>query len=92
MPSSNYRKFYTCPNKGLLDPKCGNPDGYITKDGSWAAVPILGSKTKLQIIHNGEFPHIARNYDAAVSYIKKQVAKERKYERSKLNRAEGNEV
>ena len=77
MPSSDYRKFYTCPNKGLLDPKCGSPEGYITKDGSWAAVPIIGSK-KLQIIHNGTFPHVARNYESAKAYILREIKKERK--------------
>ncbi len=90
MPSSDYRKFYNCPNRGILDPKKGQPEGYITKDGSWAAVPILGSTTKLQIIHNGTFPHVARNYESAVSYIKKQIATERKHERSKRNSREGN--
>ncbi len=71
MRSSDYRKFYTCPNKSILDTKPGYPEGYITKDGMWAAVPILGSKTKLQIIHNGEFVHVARNYPAAKAYILK---------------------
>ena len=75
MRSSDYRKFYTCPNKGILDTKPGYPEGYITKDGMWAAVPILGSKTKLQIIHNGEFVHVARNYPAAKAYILKNRKK-----------------
>ena len=75
--SKDYRKFYTCPNRGLLDPKCGSPEGYITKDGSWAAVPIIGSK-KLQIIYNGTFPHVARNYESAKAYILREIKKERK--------------
>jgi len=75
---SDYRKFYTCPNKTILDTNPGYPEGYVTKDGMWAAVPILGSKTKLQIIHNGTFPHVARNYSAAVAYIKKQISQEKK--------------
>ncbi len=79
----NYQTFY----KDAIQKK----QGYVTKDGSWAAIPIMGSK-KLQIIHNGEFVHIARNYDFAVSYIKKQISKQRKDERSKRNRREGNEV
>jgi hypothetical protein len=78
MRKSDYRKFYTCPNKGLLTTTPGYPEGYITKDGMWAAVPVLGSKTKLQIIHNGTFPHVARNYPSAVAYIKKEIAKEKK--------------
>ncbi len=75
--SSNYQTFY----KKAIQEKTG----YVTKDGSWAAVPIMGSKTKLQIIHNGDFVHTSRNYDCAVSYIKKQVSKQRKDERSKRN-------
>ena len=78
MQSSDYRKFYTCPNKSILDTKPGYPEGYITKDGMWAAVPILGSNTKLQIVHNGTFPHVARNYPEAVAYIKREIAKEKK--------------
>jgi effector-binding domain-containing protein len=79
----NYQTFY----KDAIQ----NKQGYVTKDGSWAAIPLMGCK-KLQIIHNGEFVHVARNYDFAVSYIKKQVSKQRKDERSKRNRREGNEV
>ena len=26
-------------NEGLLNPKPGDPNGYVTKDGMWAAVP-----------------------------------------------------
>ena len=47
----------------------------------WAAVPIMGSNTKLQIVHNGTFPHIARNYPEAVAYIKREIAKEKKREK-----------
>lgn len=65
----NYQTFY----KDAIKSK----QGYVTKDGSWAAIPVMGSKTKLQIIHNGEFIHVARNYDFAVSYIKKQIKNER---------------
>tara|TARA_R100000008_G_scaffold63728_1_gene40874 strand:+ start:690 stop:947 length:258 start_codon:yes stop_codon:yes gene_type:complete len=71
---TDYRKFYTCPNKGILDSVCGRPEGYITKDGMWAAVPIMGSK-KLQIINNGNFVHVARNYDSAKAYILREKKK-----------------
>jgi hypothetical protein len=81
MPS-DYRKFYTCPNKGILDTVPGSPEGYVTKDGMWAAVPILGSKTKLQIINNGEFVHVARNYDSAKAYILREIKKNGKRSRS----------
>jgi len=73
--SKDYRKFYTCPNKGILNPKRGDPEGYITKEGDWVAVPIIGSKTKLQIINNGNFVHVARNYDSAKAYILREKRK-----------------
>jgi len=75
---SDYRKFYTCPNKGILTPKGGQPEGYVNKDGTWAAVPLMGSNTQLCIIHNGEHMHTARNYKDAMSYIKKQISIEKK--------------
>ena len=75
---SDYRKFYHCPNKGKLSPKGGQPEGYVNKDGTWAAVPVIGSNTQLCIIHNGEQVHHARNYKDAMSYIKKQIALEKK--------------
>ena len=43
---SDYRKFYPCPNKGKLSPDGGQPEGYVTKDGSWAAIPY-----HLSLIH-----------------------------------------
>ena len=75
---SDYRKFYHCPNPDKLTAKGGQPEGYVTKDGSWAAVPIIGSKKKLAIVHNGAWTKICRNYKEAVSYIKKQIALEKK--------------
>ena len=75
---SDYRKFYTCPNKDILDPDGGQPEGYVTKDGSWAAIPIMGSKKRLGIIHNGVWMKTCRNYKEAVSYIKKQISIEKK--------------
>ena len=29
---------------GVLDPVAGDPEGYVTNDGMWAAVPIIGCK------------------------------------------------
>jgi hypothetical protein len=37
---------------GILDPKPGDPEGYVTNDGMWAAIPIIGCKA-FAIIHNG---------------------------------------
>ena len=75
---SDYRKFYPCPNKGKLSPKGGQPEGYVNKDGTWAAAPVIGSNTQLCIIHNGEQVHHSRNYKEAMSYIKKQISLEKK--------------
>ena len=75
---SDYRKFYHCPNPDKLTAKGGQPEGYVNKDGTWAAVPVIGSNTQLCIIHNGEQVHHARNYKDAMSYIKKQIALEKK--------------
>jgi len=57
-------------NEGILNPKPGDPNGYVTKDGMWAAVP-LGKK--FVILHNGQQIHTANNYKTAVSYIKKAM-------------------
>ena len=59
----NYQTFY----KDAIQTK----KGYVTKDGSWAAIPLMGSK-KFGIIHNGEWVHTARNFDFAKSYILKE--------------------
>ena len=75
---SDYRKFYTCPNRDILDPDGGQPEGWVNKDGSWAAIPIMGSKRRLGIVHNGEWMKTCRNYNEAVSYIKKQISIEKK--------------
>ena len=58
-------------NEGILNSTPGNPNGYVTKNGEWAAVPWTG--TKYIIIHNGQQVHTANNYNTAVSYIKKAV-------------------
>ena len=75
---SDYRRFYHCPNKGILSNTGGQPEGYVNKDGTWAAVPVIGSDTQLCIIHNGEQVHHAKNYKDAMSYIKKEIALEKK--------------
>ena len=75
---SDYRKFYHCPNPDKLTAKGGQPEGYVNKDGTWAAVPVIGSNTQLCIIHNGEQVHHARNYKDAMSYIKKQISIEKR--------------
>ena len=62
---------------GILDPIPGDPDGYVTNDGMWAAVPIIGCKA-FAIINNGSVVHEARNYTFAKSYILKEIKKSKK--------------
>lgn len=57
-------------NEGLLNPTPGDPNGYVTKDGMWAAVPC---GKKFVILHNGQQVHTANNYKTAKSYIQKAV-------------------
>jgi len=57
-------------NEGILNPIPGDPNGYVTKNGEWAAVPC---GKKFVIIHNGHQVHIANNYKTAKSYIQKSV-------------------
>jgi hypothetical protein len=57
-------------NESLLNPKPSDPNGYVTKDGMWAAVPF---GNKFVIIHNGYQVHTANNYKTAKSYISKQL-------------------
>ncbi len=62
-------------NTTLLDPKAGDPNGYVTKDGMWAAVPW---GKKFVIINNGQQVHTANNYTSAKSYIQKQLKASKK--------------
>jgi hypothetical protein len=62
-------------NEGILNPKPGDPNGHVTKDGAWAAVPF---GKKFIIIHNGQQVHLANNYSTAKSYILKQVKASKK--------------
>lgn len=57
-------------NESLLNPKPGDPNGYVTKDGMWAAVPW---GKKFVILHNGQQIHTANNYRSALTYIKKAM-------------------
>ena len=62
----DYQRFY----KKAMDEQTG----YVTKDGSWAAVPLMNSK-KFVIIHDGEQDHTARNFDCAKTFILKNKKK-----------------
>jgi len=71
MRNSNYQTFYPTKFPSLLDPKVGQPTGYVTKDGMWAAIPSSGRK--FAIVHNGQIVHFARNFKSAMCYIKKEL-------------------
>jgi len=60
---------------GILDAKTGDPEGYVSKDGMWAAVPF---GKKFVIIHNGQQVHVANNYKTAKAFILKQVKASKK--------------
>ena len=72
--SENFLKPFI-PRPGVLDPKPGDPEGYVTKDGMWAAVPF---GKKFIIIHNGQQVHLANNYKAARSFISKEIKASKK--------------
>jgi hypothetical protein len=57
-------------NEGILNPKLGSPNGYVTKDEMWAAIPF---GKKFMILHNGEQVYVAGTFDTAKSYIQKQI-------------------
>lgn len=57
-------------NEGILNPKPGYPNGYVTKDGLWAAVPW---GKKFVIIHQGQQVHTSMNFKSAKSYIQNAV-------------------
>ena len=57
-------------NEGIFNPKPGSPNGYVTKDGMWAAVPW---GNKFVIICNGEQVHTSNNLTTAKDYIQKKV-------------------
>ena len=59
-------------NPGILNVKPGDPDGYVSNDGMWAAVPYIGDKG-FCIIHNGKQVHSVKTYKQALDYIKTQI-------------------
>ena len=74
--SNNYQTFYKDAIK--------NKEGYVTKDGMWAAIPSNGKK--FAIVHNGIVEHFSKNFECAMIYIQKGIKKE-KNARSKLNKS-----
>jgi hypothetical protein len=58
-------------NEGILNPKVGDPNGFVSKDGEWAAVSWVGKK--FIIVYKGQQVHTANNYKAARTYITKAI-------------------
>jgi hypothetical protein len=57
-------------NEDILNPILGHPNGYVTKDGKWAAVPW---GEKFVIICNGQQVHTSNSYNLAREYINKKL-------------------
>jgi hypothetical protein len=74
--TENFQKPFI-DRPGILDSTPGDPQGYVTKDGMWAAVPLMNSK-KFVIIHNGQQVHLSNNYKSAKAFILKQVKASKK--------------
>lgn len=62
------KPFISSP--GILLPKPGNPLGYCTNDGMWAAIPC---GKKFMIIHNGNQIKVLKTYRQSVDFIKNQL-------------------
>lgn len=58
------------PNSSLLNNTPSGPEGYVTKDGKWSAVPW---GNKFIILCNGEQVHTSNNLTTAKDYIQKKV-------------------
>lgn len=69
MPEKFLKPFIDRP--GILDPVAGDPQGYVTNDGMWAAIPWAGKRKGFSIIHNGRQVHDVKTYKQALAYIKK---------------------
>ena len=46
----NYQTFYPTKNLTLLDAEVGQPNGWVSKDGMWAAVPSMEENLPLSIM------------------------------------------
>ena len=57
------------PYPSILDEKPKDPLGYVTNDGTWAAVPC---GKKFVIIHNGSQVKVLGTYKQSVDFINNQ--------------------
>ena len=67
---------------GILDPKPGDPQGFVTSDGMWAAIPFIGKNKGFAIIHNGKHVGEFKTYKQSVDFIKKQIKLKKKHQSS----------
>tara|TARA_A100001201_G_scaffold14109_1_gene17181 strand:+ start:5986 stop:6216 length:231 start_codon:yes stop_codon:yes gene_type:complete len=67
--SNNFLKPFV-PRPGILDPKLGDPLGFVTNEGMWAAVPC---GKKFTIIHKGSPIKVLNTYKQSVDFIKNQL-------------------
>jgi hypothetical protein len=58
------------PNSGILNSTSSGPEGYVTKDGKWSAVPF---GNKFVVICDGKQVHVSNNLVGAKDYISKKV-------------------
>ena len=58
------------PNIRILNAEEHHPEGYVTSDGKWAAVPW---GKKYMILCNGEQVHTSSSFYLAKDYILKKV-------------------
>ena len=63
---------------GVLDPTPGDPQGFVTNDGMWAAIQFAGKKKGIAIIHNGKHVGKFNTYKKSVDFIKKQIKIQKK--------------
>ena len=63
---------------GILDAKPGDPQGFVTNNGMWAAIPFAGKKNGFAIIHNGKHVGEFKTYKQSVDFIKKQIKIQKK--------------
>lgn len=62
-------------NIDILNPKPGTPNGYLSPDKNWAAVPF---GTQFIILNKGNQVHLAKNYEDAKAYIQKKIKAKKK--------------
>lgn len=71
------------PQPGILNSEPGDPLGFVSKDGEWAAIPC---GKKFIIVHKGQQVHTVNNYQAAKTYITKQIKTIKKKSSSSLEK------